>query len=120
MGPRYVLIIAWIRGTARTEDLGSWLGAEVLFVPWVWQGLPLPRRLVSWLRSGLATVKVVRQHRRATIVVVEPPVFAYCAPGPPTGAGASCSSTCIRAPSSPRTGGGAALSSGSSPGGSTG
>ncbi|TMM13778.1 MAG: glycosyltransferase family 4 protein [Actinobacteria bacterium] len=76
MGPRDVLIIAWIRGNARTEDLGSWLGADVLFMPWAWPGLPLPRRLVSWLRSGVATVRAVRRRRRATIVVVEPPVFA--------------------------------------------
>jgi hypothetical protein len=40
MGPSHVLIIAWIRGTARTEDLGSWLGAEVLFMLWAWPGLP--------------------------------------------------------------------------------
>src|SRR5438270_2949845 len=76
MGPRDVLIIAWIRGNARTEDLGSWLGAEILFMPWAWPGLPLPRRLASWLRSAVATVRAVRGGRPATIVVVEPPVFA--------------------------------------------
>lgn len=76
MARRDVLIIAWIRGNARTEDLGSWLGAEVLFMPWAWPGMPLPRRLVSWARSGAATIRAVRRRRRATIVVVEPPVFA--------------------------------------------
>lgn len=76
MGQPGVLVIAWIKGNARTEDLGSWLGAEVLFMPWAWPGLPVSRRLLSWVRSAVATARAVRRFRRGTIVVIEPPVFA--------------------------------------------
>lgn len=76
MAPGPVLIIAWIDGNARTEDLARWLGAEVRFMPWAWPGLPLPRRLVSWARSTVATARAVRRMRTGTIIVIEPPVFA--------------------------------------------
>lgn len=71
-----ILIIAWIDGNARTEDLARWLGAEVRFMPWAWPGLPLPRRLLSWFRSTWATARSVRRLRSGTIIVIEPPVFA--------------------------------------------
>lgn len=76
MAPAPILIVAWIDGNARTEDLARWLGAEVRFMPWAWPGLPLPRRLLSWLRSTVATVGAVRRMRAGTIIVIEPPVFA--------------------------------------------
>ncbi|HET9733613.1 MAG TPA: glycosyltransferase [Acidimicrobiales bacterium] len=71
-----ILVIAWINRNGRTEDLGYWLGAEVRFMPWAWPGLPLPRRMLSWLRSGFSTAAAVRRLRHGTVIVVEPPVFA--------------------------------------------
>jgi len=71
-----ILIVAWIDRNARTEDLAHWLDATLLFMPWARPGMPLMPRLISWLRSGWATIRAVRQVRGGTVIVIEPPVFA--------------------------------------------
>lgn len=71
-----VLVVAWIHRNARTEDLGSWLEAEVRFMPWAWPGLPLPQRLLSWIRSAVSTAVVVRRGHHGSVIVIEPPIFA--------------------------------------------
>jgi hypothetical protein len=76
MGAPKILVVAWINGNARTEDLGLWLGAEVRFMPWAWPGLAVPRRVLSWVRSAVATATVLRRLRPDTVIVIEPPVFA--------------------------------------------
>jgi glycosyltransferase involved in cell wall biosynthesis len=70
------LVVAWIDRNARTEDLGHWLDAQVLFMPWARPGLPFPQRLVSWCRSAWTTFRAVRRLHAGTIIVIEPPVFA--------------------------------------------
>lgn len=45
-------------------------------MPWAWPGLPLPKRLLSWMRSAVLTFRTVRSLRNTTVIVMEPPVFA--------------------------------------------
>lgn len=72
-----VTVISWISDNARSRGVASLLEGDAEFMPWSRPGGSLAIKATDWIRSAVATARIVFGLPRGSLaVVMSPPVFA--------------------------------------------